>query len=127
MINLDEARVARREEAKDAPTLKFGGTEYELPVELPLETVEALGGLAKAGLDSDGAAVTAALLATVRSLVGSRFDEFMEDKPSLLDLTSLVEGIASEYGASLPESSASEEPSESTTEPPKQHSAQPTA
>jgi len=125
-INLDESRIARREEMGEQPTLTFGGKVYQLPVELPLEAVSALSALAKAGLDQDGAGVTAAMLATLKGLVGNRYDEFMENSPSIQDLAALVEGIPAEYGIGLPESSASEEPSESTTERPKRQSKQPT-
>ena len=127
MIDLDEARVARREEAKIKPTITFGGRVYELPAELPIVATENLKKLAAATKAKDGDAITAALLGAIEALLGDEYADFLKNSPSINDLAAVVEGIPAEYGLTLGESPASEKPSKSTTARPKPRSAKPTA
>jgi hypothetical protein len=114
-INLDEARAARAEATKVHPTLVFAGVEYELPLELPLPLVTNLKKLADASKKKDGDAVTQALLDSMESLLGARYEEFMAAGPSVNDLSVIVEGIPGEYGLGLGEASASPKRSKNTT------------
>lgn len=126
-IDLDEARAARREERGEAPKIIFEGTEFTLPVELPIEAVAAISALAKAGTAQDGDAVLGALQEVAKSVLGEGYETFMAHAPSIADLSALVQGLPAEYGLGLGESSASEGTSENTTDPPKQPSEPATA
>ena len=92
IIDLDAARAARAE-ATTPVVVRFGGTDYTLPNELPLE----------AAMSADDP------VAFLTSLLGSHADDFMSAGPSIADVTMLAESIASVYGfESVPESPASD-------------------
>lgn len=122
-IDLDEARIARREASKRAPTLKFGGNTYELPFELPIEAVMAMGRLGEASKVKDGSAITKALLEVMHEMMAEDvYKKFMAINPSVNDLSAIVAGIPSEYGIGSGESKGSDSPSTDTTERPKRPS-----
>lgn len=89
LLDLDSARAARFEASKEKPVVVFGGKQFEMPVELPLNMVEAL---------TKGDIGTA-----MDILFGERASEFMELGPSMQDLTELV----TVYGVGLGEASVS--------------------
>lgn len=128
-INLDEARAARREVDAVAPVIVFGGREYVLPIELPVEVVRSLTELADLSgkKDVDGNEITKVLLDTVRGFLGDQYDDFMQNSPSVNDLSAFVEGIPSEYGLGLGESQDSDAPSKITTARAKQATKKATA
>ena len=81
-INLDAARASRAEAAGEPVVVVFGGIEYELPVELPIEAAVAA---------SDP-------MAFLRVMFGERHEEFLAARPSMQDVVTLAEGIAKAYG-----------------------------
>jgi hypothetical protein len=89
VLDLDAARAARSEAQGEAPSILFGGTTFDLPVELPWEIAEA----AAAG---DGAGA----LRAIELLLGDRWAEFKALKPSLADVMVIVEGLGEIYGVS---------------------------
>src|ERR1051326_7372837 len=127
-INLDEARVARREEAKIHPTLTFGGKTYDLPIELPVGATKHLRSLSEATKAKDGDAITAALLGAMEAILSEdQYAEFMKFKPAIQDLARVVEGSPAEYGLEVGEAQASPKPSKSTGARSRQTSAKATA
>jgi hypothetical protein len=91
VIDLDAARAARAETT--APVVvRFGGTDYSLPSELPIE----------AATSADDP------MAFLRILFGDSTDKFLASGASVSDLEVLATGVAAAYGfESVPESSAS--------------------
>lgn len=116
-INLDEARAARREAQKEIPEpIVFNGVEFELPLELPITCVHWMTKLGVASEKKDGEGITKALVGTVEALFSAETCErFMAFNPSLEDLLAVVEGLPEEYGLTAGESTASAEPSKTTT------------
>jgi len=112
-IDLDAARAARREARGEAPTVTFGGETFALPVELPFEIAEVGQRLNAATTSTD---VAEAMHDAMRMLLADDYDRFMALRPSLQDLTALVEGIPGEYGISTGESRASRRSSRSSTD-----------
>jgi hypothetical protein len=85
VIDLDAARAARAETT--APVVvRLGGEDFELPNELPLE----------AAMSADDP------VAFLTALLGNRADEFMAAGPSIADVATLAESIASVYGFESP-------------------------
>lgn len=94
VIDLDGARAARAEAAGKAPVIKFGGTTYDLPNELPADFA-----LFAAEQDLRGA---------VFALLGDeQATAFFAWRPSMDDLKGLVDGAMTAYGAGPGESDAS--------------------
>ena len=98
-IDLDAAKRARKGETV---VVEFGGREFELPPEPPFEVApKAVEG------DIDG---------MVRAMLGDQYDDFMACKPSLMDVTTLLEQAFELYGFSdMGESLASASSSKSTS------------
>jgi hypothetical protein len=72
--------------------------------------VSALAPLRTATDEDNGPEVAGAILNLFRVLIGEeRFPEFLAKRPSMDDLTVLMEGAFAEYGVTLGESSASNE------------------
>jgi hypothetical protein len=88
IIDLDAARAARAEATKETPVIKFGGKEWTLPSELPWALAEAA-----AGANAESAIVA------VKSLLGSQWEEFLKQNPSVEDMRILLENVAAIYGA----------------------------
>ena len=98
-IDLDAARRARKGEEH---TVAFGGGEFTLPPEPPF----AVAPLAVEG-DIDG---------MIKAMLGDQYEDFMTLKPSLLDVTTLLEQAFELYGFSdMGESLASAGSSKTTS------------
>lgn len=113
-IDLDAARAARRESKGEASSIVLGGKEYVLPVELPFEVAEYLGEVAvsaNGGEDDPAYAgkVAKAVNRAVEAMLGPEaYAAFKAERPSLEDLTLLVEEVVKAYGfADVGESEAS--------------------
>lgn len=87
IIDLDAARAARAEAKAEAPVIRFGGTEYTLPSELPWAIVEAA---------STGE--TKAIIDAIKTLLGEQWSAFEATGVSVADMTVLIENIAGVYG-----------------------------
>jgi hypothetical protein len=89
-IDLDAARAARAE--SEPVTVVFGGEEFTLPPELPLEAATAAGEPTR----------------FIEVMFGDQHEAFMQLRPSMNDVMTLANGIAAAYGfASVGESVAS--------------------
>lgn len=97
-IDLDKARVARREAKKDGPEVTFGGKTFKLPVEIPYDLVQKL---RDASEDQADTVVLSALFGE------KQWDAFLKLQPTLDDVSTLFESLAVEYGILAPQSSAS--------------------
>ena len=86
VIDLDAARAARAEAAKENPVIKFAGQDWALPAELPWAIAEAA-----------GAATAEAAIAAVRALLGDRWDAFLACGPTIDDMRILLENVATLY------------------------------
>ena len=106
-IDLDAAKAARREANGEAPTVVFGGKEYELPVELPFEVATSMAGLDEESIKADPSLVGEKINAVVSILFGTSVEEFMGGAPSMNDLMALIEGLSGVYGLDAGESQAS--------------------
>lgn len=93
-IDLDAARAARREVAREPISIVLDGAEYHLPPELPFQVAEAMSEMAGA----DGAEVGVALAKVVQAFLGEGYGAFMASQPSIEDLNVLVENLAKAYG-----------------------------
>lgn len=105
-IDLDAARLARREKRGPQPSIKFFGDKYPLPYALPAEVIDLVGQVS----DGDFTAVTAAM----RTLLGGDvYDEVAArakaegDPLELDDVTFLLEQALEIYGVTPGESKAS--------------------
>ena len=108
-LDLDQARAARSETLGEQHVLKFGGTEFHLPVEVPLEFANH--------------AVKGNILEALQSLLGeNQFPVFMESNPSMKDVEELMNGMAELYGMEVGESSASRHSLKNTSQPSRQTS-----
>lgn len=84
VIDLNRARAARAEAAKQPVLLKIGDAQIELPVEVPADF---------ALLSADGRVREA-----VEALFGEGADEFFKAKPSIEDLNELIGQVSEIYG-----------------------------
>lgn len=102
-------RAAARAEAEETPVrIRVNGDVYDLPVELPLEVLDALGRLQ----NDDAAALKPALAA----LVGPDAWAAMDDGTlTINDAADVLAGIAKEYGVDLGNLLASAPSSTSTS------------
>lgn len=107
-FDLDAARAARAEQNGEHPTVKFGGKVFTLPVEMPYTIVESINEMNAAQIAGDGYTVTLKLSAIAKDLFGEQYQEFLEFRPSMLDMSALLENVAPLYGLSAGESQASE-------------------
>jgi hypothetical protein len=107
-VDLDAARAARAETNGEHPTVKFGDTVFELPIEMPFGIVESVNAMQAAQESSDGYAVTRSIAAIAQDLFGESYEKFMEKGPSMLDMQMLLENVAPLYGLTAGESQASE-------------------
>lgn len=109
ILDLDAMRAARREAQGEAPIIRFGGHDFELPVELPFAVAEALASIGEAQKSEDQAAVTASLIGAMQAIIGiADWPKFEAARPSMQDITELIQGIARLYGlADMGESVAS--------------------
>jgi hypothetical protein len=100
-IDLDAARASRQGESH---VVAFGGTEFTLAPEPPFEVApKAVEG------DIDG---------MLRAMLGDQYDAFMACKPSLIDVTTMLEQAFELYGFSdMGESLASVTSSQSISKP----------
>lgn len=94
VFDLDAAKAARAEAAGEYPAIRFGGKEYQLPVEMPWSVVEA----ASAG-DAGG------IVEAVKGLLGEQWDDFASHGLSVADMTALLEHIGEMYGGDSGKSS----------------------
>lgn len=142
LIDLDEARNARREGRSDTVDVKFHGETFTLPSELPsevfdplLDMQEDLAGIIRAVAQVAGKAnvemtqvvgrvlqehpsipvkVVNILRESLHSLFGDeQWDKFNALKPSINDIFSLITGLGRMYGVGLGEASGSSASSES--------------
>ena len=99
IIDLDRIGAARREAKKDRPVVQYGGTTFNLPVEMPFAVVEAVGRIQRAGDDAEKNSEIAESMADIaRSLFGEDYRKFLDLGPSVEDLTALLEELAKAYG-----------------------------
>lgn len=106
-VDLDALRAARREANKEAPAVTLGGQRFELPIELPLGAVAALGRMFSH--EDDPGILGEETLNVVRELLGDQYDDFMSHRPSMEDLEAMLNAVMPEYGFETPgESPASE-------------------
>lgn len=103
LIDLDEARAARREKAGEPITFRFAGETFTLPHELPLPS-EALVEEAKERKWSDKRFITAWLTAVLGQ---SEWDRFWSLNPTYPDLIELFDKAMTHYGTNPGESSPS--------------------
>lgn len=99
MIDLDSARAARREAGKKGPVVKVEGKQYELPIEMPYEVLEAFRLLG----NQDTAA--AAMPAIAEALLGKHYGK-LRGILSVDDLEVLTQGLIEEYGVPSPSPSS---------------------
>lgn len=89
-LDLDALREARAEASGEKPTVKLGGTTYELPAELPWAVVEA------ASTNEPSAIVNA-----IKTMLGEQWADFEKHNLSAGDMTALIEHIGQMYGDTL--------------------------
>lgn len=107
-IDLDAARAARREAAKEVPSVVIGGKEIALPVEMPYGVSEAMVGFDEKDIKKNPQAIKAVAENILRALLGDDYDTFLAARPSVEDLVALIGAIPEIYGVeSLGESQAS--------------------
>lgn len=102
-LDLDQAKAARSEALHEEHVVKFGGSEFHLPTEVPLE-------FASHAIKGD-------ILEALQSLLGEGFPVFMESQPSMKDVEALMNGMNELYGMDVGESSASRHSLPSTSAP----------
>lgn len=106
-IDLDAARAARREAAKEQPTITLNGKTFTLPLELPLSLAEAFIGFGDIQDDEVDMKIPGILAGVMRSLLGDQYESFMAEGPSLDDLMVILNGMKETYGVDLGEQLAS--------------------
>lgn len=104
VVDLDAKRLERaaaRAEAKEqAVVVRLGGEDYDLPAELPLDVIGALGSLGSGELDG--------LQSSIEALLGpDNWPKIQKLGLSLPDALELLQGIAELYGVDPGESQAS--------------------
>ena len=117
VVDLDAARAARREAKGEAVIIRFGGEDFALPPELPLDVTDALTELQNASptgeaselTDEQGARVMTAMVDFIKVLMGEEgWTRFNAHRPSFDDLEGLLGGVMDAYGmADVGESGAS--------------------
>lgn len=108
VIDLDALSAARAEVRKDeAPTVRFSGRDFQLPYELPFAVIEAISRLQKAQEKDDNALAADVIIDVSRALFGADFQAFLDLRPSMQDVSTLLENVSSAYGMSMGESEAS--------------------
>lgn len=125
VVDLDKMRAAREEakrqngdqESLEAPVVRFGGKTFSLPMEVPLDTVEALVEIeAVSGDKEEGADLTPeeqgrmvkAFKLLAEALLGEdQFRQFQRNRPSFEDYQAFMEGALSQYGMTEGNSGAS--------------------
>ena len=95
VIDVDAARAARLETLGPAPIVRVGGRDFELPLELPSETIYAFGAIQ--GGDFSG------LERAMRSLYGDGYDAIAALTPAWADQEYLFTQTIEAYGFTLPE------------------------
>ena len=114
MVDLNKARQARaakREADETAPTVTIEDKTFELPIELPYDAVEFITRMAQFSDDEGKTSpveVNEVTRGFIAAVLGPRFGEFMELRPSTQDIEALMQGVLEEYGMTAGESSASE-------------------
>lgn len=98
LINLDAAKAARRESGVEQPKVVFGKKTFALPVEIPFEAVEKLGGLDP----DDPTAATSVITGFIAILFGDQYPAFLKLQPSTQDIEVLMESLAKVYGFETP-------------------------
>lgn len=93
-VDLDAARVARREQQNEGPVVIFGGKSYSLAPELPYGVLESMQNVHKEDHGPE------ALVGVARSLLGEHYEAFkaLDPPPSIDDLNDLIGGVMEEYG-----------------------------
>ena len=86
VIDLDAARAARAELNPTGPVARFGGQEFQLPVELPFAIAQAASGTPDDLRDA------------VKSLMGEQYAQWSALNPSLMDIQALFEALPGMYG-----------------------------
>lgn len=107
-IDLDAAKAARREQNGTNPQLTYGGKTWDLPLELPLDTVIAISELEQAIEGETGNSAAEKFRLVAESLLGDNSAEFLAFKPSVQDIGVLIGGLVEEYGLTPGESEASQ-------------------
>lgn len=96
MIDLDQARAARREKKGKGPVIKFNGEEFELDPEVSFEVIEGLASI------EDGNAASG-LFKVAHGLFGEHYKSIVVDGGLAVDdLNDLLESVLEEYGMSAP-------------------------
>ena len=104
MIDLNKRKAARKREGKKQPiVVKMGTDTFELPAEMPFESVVAFISMTK----KNGPDVSKVFTDVLKQLLGTQYAKFMGHNPSLEDIVELVEGLMDEYGMAVGESPAS--------------------
>ncbi len=106
-VNLDTLAAQRREADGVAPTIKFRGKVFTMPLELPFVVVEAVGALNELEAEERNKQSIAMMADVTRALLGDSHDDFMKLGPSTQDVTDLIKAVFELYGTSEGESSAS--------------------
>lgn len=101
-LDLDALAAERAEARGEPPTLQFKGETFTLPVELPVAVAEAW--ITNADAFTFG-----------KTLLGEEWDRFYALEPSQDDVFALSGRLSVLYGVTEGESSASGEPSPSTS------------
>lgn len=126
-IDLDAARAARREANGVAPSVRFNGETYELPVEVPFETTKLM---IAVSAETDAVRINEMVDGVLGALLGEEgYRKFLASSPAptLQDVIALIYGLTIEYGVTLGESRASTESSPSSGARPRRTSRRPTA
>lgn len=94
MVNLDEARKARREAKGEGPVVRLNEKDYQLAPEISFAVIE---GLAKM---EDGDA-TRGLVDVAHALFGEHYSAIVADL-AVDDFNDLLAAVLEEYGVSAP-------------------------
>lgn len=119
IIDLDAAKAARNEAKKVQHVIRFGGEDFTLPQELPMDTLEPLMAMQEVGdlIEKEGEqevspatqlAMVQALSALTRSLLGDEaYARFQAHQPSMDDFHQFIDGALGSFGLSQGNSGAS--------------------
>ena len=106
-INLDVLEAQDREAQKTAPTLKFKGKAFTLPVELPWAVVESYGELMEIPEEERTGAAVGQMIRVVKAMLGDSYDDFAALNPTAKNVNALIGEVFALYGTSSGESLAS--------------------